>query len=302
MMGTFRDALRHRSAFTLVEIIIAVVILAIVAAFALPRLIDLIGVSQGASEKDVVASVRSGIGIYQAETVAKNLTPPYPETLDTASAGPASTENPLFIAVLAQPVTSQWQKTGAAEYAGPTGQLYAYDHTAGTFDPVIRANLLVGGSGSQVSGASGYVTELAAHGGVGVDRAGYWNSGPVVIGGVTYTNNLSMHPLQDADAVLTFDLEAIARAEGVDGFKRFTALIGVEGGYAQSSVIFRIFTDGGTTPVYESGVMSGTSPVEQVSVNITGARTLTLVTNNAGEPAGYAHLCDHAEFIDPKLE
>ena len=74
-----------------------------------------------------------------------------------------------------------------------------------------------------------------------------------------------------------------------------TAKIGLDDEVgANGSVIFQVFGDSATTPLYDSGVMVGTTATRNVSVNITGVNTLRLVV--AIGPDGNSY--DHADWAD----
>lgn len=66
MMKTFNKGLR--SGFTLIELMIVVAIIGILAAIAIPKFADLIKKSQEGSTKGNLASVRSALRVYYADT------------------------------------------------------------------------------------------------------------------------------------------------------------------------------------------------------------------------------------------
>jgi len=56
-----------------------------------------------------------------------SITFPYPEKLDNAHMGPASSDNPFFTNVVTNPVTSStWFKVDTNLYMGPTERMYYY--------------------------------------------------------------------------------------------------------------------------------------------------------------------------------
>lgn len=86
-----------------------------------------------AYEKQIIASIRAGIGEYFIESVTKNRLPVYPDSLDKAESGLASIKNPFFTAVIPYPgVTDpKWRKLLSTIYQGPSGAVYFYDTTLG---------------------------------------------------------------------------------------------------------------------------------------------------------------------------
>jgi prepilin-type N-terminal cleavage/methylation domain-containing protein len=114
--------------FTLIELIMVIVILAILAAVAVPKFFDLSSDANNAAEKGVVGGVRAGIGTYVAKYKDE------PTTLDSATNGACTGANPCFGTVLAQGgVTSGWTKA-TLTYTGPNAGAYTYCATTGEFD------------------------------------------------------------------------------------------------------------------------------------------------------------------------
>lgn len=121
--------------FTLIEIIVAVLILAVIAAIAIPKFIDLQEDARMAVENTTIAAVASGLGTYHSESAAIGREPKYPATLDTASNDPASAQNPFFAAVLAAPglTESTWTKETDTIYKAPSGDFCYYEPDTGYF-------------------------------------------------------------------------------------------------------------------------------------------------------------------------
>ena len=132
-----------RRGYTLIEIVLVIATLGIIAIVALPRFIDTSSQAVEAQEDGVVGAVRSGIDVYGSKSLAQARTPTYPETLDSAADGEAAAANPFFGTIIYPGIINDWDK-GNLSYVGPTGQLYNYDPTLGTFK---RANGPAGSSG-----------------------------------------------------------------------------------------------------------------------------------------------------------
>ena len=113
--------IRIKKGFTLIELVMVIVILGILAVTAIASFRDLQQQAKEASEKAVVGGVREGLVTYYAENRR------FPDSLDNASAGVCSSDNPFFTNVLAQGgITEDWTKIDNTHYQGPTETLYTY--------------------------------------------------------------------------------------------------------------------------------------------------------------------------------
>ena len=100
---------------------------------------------------------------------------------------------------------------------------------------------------------------------------------------MTYAKGLGVHALSD----VRFALGGVCSL--------MTAKIGLDDEVgANGSVIFQVFGDSATTPLYDSGLMVGTTATKTVSVNITGVNTLRLVVGIGPE----GNSSDHADWAD----
>lgn len=91
-----------------------------------------------------------------------------------------------------------------------------------------------------------------------------------------------------APSRLTYDLDG--------RYNRFTSAIGIDDEIALSgSVTFEVWVDG--RKVYTSGLKLATSPTENISVDISGARELTLVVTDGGDNK----VGDHADWADARV-
>lgn len=122
-------------AFTLVELIAVIVIIALLAAVLTPALQDAGGHAAASSEAATVGVVRQGISHLQLAADIDGM-PSMPETLDSAAPySEAAPNNPFFTAVTFAPVISGWSKgADATTYIGPTGAEYRFNlSTGGSF-------------------------------------------------------------------------------------------------------------------------------------------------------------------------
>lgn len=141
-----------RRAFTILEVIAVVIVLALIAGIAVPRYLDMRARASASSEVGVVESVQRALMMYQMNGSAAG-TAQWPPTLDSAPAGsPATPTSSFFGVVLEQGIAHDWTKGSTQfEYVSPTGQLYIYDPATGLFGTVAdvaAASLVAPGGGS----------------------------------------------------------------------------------------------------------------------------------------------------------
>ncbi len=104
------------------------------------------------------------------------------------------------------------------------------------------------------------------------------------IGGKRYAHGLGTH------AVSEFRIALGGKAE------RFTASVGVDDEVEQAgSVTFKVIGDGKT--LWESAVLRGGDAAKEVSVDLTGVRTLLLAVGDGGDDVN----SDHADWAEAKL-
>ncbi len=107
---------------------------------------------------------------------------------------------------------------------------------------------------------------------------------PITLNGVVYAKGLGTHAASDVRYTMGGTCSL------------FTATVGVDDEVgANGSVVFQVFTDG--TKVYDSGLLTGSSPSGTVSLNVTGKTALQLVVTNGGDNIDF----DHADWADAKL-
>ncbi len=130
-------------AFTLIEVVTAVVVLAVLSIIAVPVYLGYRDKATLAAEQGVVANVQASIrskGLRAA--VGGELQ--WPASLDDALANSsAASGNPFFSKVLGTPVVERWKKGAAANrYIGPSGAEYVYDAATGAFvDQTLLASI-----------------------------------------------------------------------------------------------------------------------------------------------------------------
>jgi glucose/arabinose dehydrogenase len=114
-------------------------------------------------------------------------------------------------------------------------------------------------------------------------EAGTNDGGVITLNGVSYTKGLGVH----ANSELVYNLGG--------AYNSFFAYIGLDDAVGENgSVVFQIWAD--VTQLFDSGVMTNSSPTQLANVNVTGIQTLRLVVNG-GASTSY----DHANWADAQL-
>lgn len=133
-MKKVREILKKQKGFTLIELVMVIVILAVLSAVAIPTFVNLSSEANSAAELGVVGGVRAGLTTYFVDSSRGNRSF-YISALDSATSGAAcSTGNICFNSVLAQGgITSDWTKATATTYTGPGGTTYTYTSASGSF-------------------------------------------------------------------------------------------------------------------------------------------------------------------------
>jgi alpha-galactosidase len=106
----------------------------------------------------------------------------------------------------------------------------------------------------------------------------------LTLNGTTFAKGLGAHAFSDV-------------RYGLGGTcSTFTATVGVDDEAGSlGSVVFQVFVDGVVR--YNSGVMTGATASNSVSVSLTGANELRLVVTDAGDGAA----SDHADWADARI-
>ena len=175
-------------------------------------------------------------------------------------------------------VFSDWSDGGAATHGivvGSTGATYTATYTAQTGTTSYLSDLAY----SAVANGWGPVEKDTSN---GEQAAG--DGLPITLNGVVYAKGLGTHAASDVRYTLAGTCSL------------FTATVGVDDEVgANGSVVFQVFTDG--TKVYDSGVLTGSSPSAAVSLDVTGKTALQLVVTNGGDNIDF----DHADWADASL-
>ena len=110
------------------------------------------------------------------------------------------------------------------------------------------------------------------------------DGGTLTIGGATYVKGVGAHAHSDI------------RVQLGGTCTTFNAVVGLDDEVgANGSVIFALFGDG--TPLYSSGVLTGSSPGVPVSISVNGFNELALIVSDAGNGAAY----DHADWANASV-
>lgn len=128
--------LKEREGFTLIELIMVMVILAVLGAVALPQYVDLRAEARSSAEQGVAGGVRAGLTTYFVDTARGNRTS-YPATLDGATNAACSQTNACFGTVLSQGgITSDWTKLSGTTYRSSVNgtNIWTYTSASGSFN------------------------------------------------------------------------------------------------------------------------------------------------------------------------
>lgn len=106
----------------------------------------------------------------------------------------------------------------------------------------------------------------------------------ITLNGITYAKGLGVHANSEVDFALNGSYSTFKSDIGVDDE------VGSNG-----SVIFQVWADG--VKIYDSGVMTGSSPTQSINVSVSGKSQLKLIVTDAGNGNGY----DHADWAGAQL-
>ncbi|HET9613196.1 MAG TPA: NPCBM/NEW2 domain-containing protein, partial [Candidatus Limnocylindrales bacterium] len=107
---------------------------------------------------------------------------------------------------------------------------------------------------------------------------------PITLNGTVYAKGLGAHAASDVRYAMNGTCTSFSVKVGVDDE------VGTNG-----SVVFQIFADG--TKLADSGLMTGATATQALTVNVTGKTTLQLVITNGGDNMNY----DHGDWADAQI-
>jgi competence protein ComGC len=124
--------------FSLIELILIITILGVMFISWLPKFLELSAEANQLYCDGIVSAVRSGIALYQTNSMIENGSLNYPASLDFAKPAPCSVQNTCFANILYKGVDdSSWAKKNANTYTYDNGSAivtYIYDPSQGTFN------------------------------------------------------------------------------------------------------------------------------------------------------------------------
>ena len=109
----------------------------------------------------------------------------------------------------------------------------------------------------------------------------------LTINGQTYTKGLGTHAVSEITYSLAGNCSSFSATVGVDDE------VDIQNRWG--TVSFEVYAD--TIKLFDSGVMSGTSPAQPISVSLTGRQSLRLVVTNGGDNAYY----DHGDWAEARV-
>ncbi|HET6251483.1 MAG TPA: NPCBM/NEW2 domain-containing protein [Tepidisphaeraceae bacterium] len=173
--------------------------------------------------------------------------------------------------------------------AGGTAYTYRIAATnangSSAFTPVATATTPAAGSTITNLSTLSWVSAVAGYGTVQKNLS--INGNPITLNGVTYSTGIGTHAVSN----IVYNLNG--------AYTNFVSDIGVDGEEQANggSLIFEVIGDNGAI-LYNSGILTNTSPTVSIDVNVTGVKTLTLnVTNGIAGNINY----DHADWAGAKL-
>lgn len=125
--------LNNNKGFTLIELILVIAILGILAVAVAPQFVNIQANAQTAQAAGVAGSIRDGINMQFAQTLATAGTGTFPATLDGAADGACTAANPCFTGILQSGIQAGWTKAALVYTHDATGTAFTYTPATGTF-------------------------------------------------------------------------------------------------------------------------------------------------------------------------
>ncbi len=134
--------MKNQKGFTLIELVMVIVILAVLGAVAIPQFVNLQNEARLSAETGVAGGVRAGISTFFIDPARGNRVA-FPAALDNINAGAGqvacSTASPCFTNVLVQGgITENWTKltgtttSATSTYRSPASTTNVWTYTAAT--------------------------------------------------------------------------------------------------------------------------------------------------------------------------
>lgn len=128
--------IKNQSGFTLIELILVITILGILAVAVAPQFVNIQAEAQEAQRDGVAGSIRDGINMQFALTLAQTGVGTFPAAISTAPG--AACAGGCFDLVLQSPVLTAWTYAAGAAQGDythtATGTTYTYTSADGTFE------------------------------------------------------------------------------------------------------------------------------------------------------------------------
>lgn len=128
-----------RSAFTMIELVVVIVVLGILSAVAIPKYFDYTAKAKEAACRGILGSARSAIGNFYANSIVTTGTAAYPTLVDMQTVGtvvldalPANPYNSsTTIAAATWSATPPISRNAGWNYDAKTGRIWANSTTSG---------------------------------------------------------------------------------------------------------------------------------------------------------------------------
>jgi hypothetical protein len=250
----------------------------------------------------LLEAVKNAMGSGSSGTTPTSTTP----AITSASSLPTATVGTSYSSTLtasgSTPIT--WTLTGGALPAGlslssSSGLISGTPTSAGSFTFAIQASNAAGADSQQFtllvnqpqSSQNYYVSDLnwasatIGWGTIHKDRSVLGNI--LTLNGVTYQKGIGTH----ANSQILYDIggncSAFQSDVGVDDEVRFPG--------SAASIVFQVFAD--NAKLYDSGLLTATSPTQKVNVSLNHHKQLKLVVTDGGD----AITSDHADWSNAHL-